>query len=59
MLPSEKAERRIRMIGLAILAVMALYVLVWLVGFISRIFNRAVEQREGPPEARARVVEIA
>ena len=47
------------MIGLVILALMALYSLVWLVGFISRIFNRAVEQREIPPEARARVVEIA
>lgn len=59
MLPSEKVERRIRRIGLTILILMALYMLVWLVGFISRIFRSAVEQRELPPEARSRVVEIA
>jgi len=59
MLPSEKVERLIRRIGLAILVLIALYCLVWLVGFISRIFHRALEQREIPPEARSRVVEIA
>ena len=59
MLPSERVERRIRRIGLAILILIALYALVWLVGFISRIFRSAVEQREIPPEARLRVVEIA
>ena len=53
MLPSEKAERWVRRIGYAALILIALYVIVWLASFISRITRQALEQRAVPTEAGA------
>jgi Na+-transporting methylmalonyl-CoA/oxaloacetate decarboxylase gamma subunit len=58
MLPSEKAERWVRQVGYAALILIVLYILVWLVRFISGIMRDSLEQREAPPEARAPVVEV-
>jgi len=55
MLPSEKAEIWVRRVGYAALILLALYITIWLVGFIYRNYHRALEQRQFPPEARARV----
>ncbi len=59
MLPSERAERWVRRVGYAALILLALYLIVWIFRFISGHYGRALEQREPPPEARARVVEPA
>ena len=53
MLPSERSERWTWRLGLTVLVLMALFILVWLVGFISRTFRQAVQQRELPPDTDA------
>jgi len=53
MLPSEKAERWVRRVGYAALALIALYIVVWLAGFISRATRRALQQREQAAESAA------
>ena len=59
MLPSEKAERWVRRVGYAALILMALYIIVWIVRFISGHYGKAMEQREFPEEAKAApVVEL-
>lgn len=58
MLPSEKAELLVRRVGYALLVLIALYIIVWLFGFISRAFRQAVEQREMPEDARAPLVQV-
>ena len=59
MLPSEKSELWVRRDGYAALVLMALYIVVWIFQFVSGHYNKALEQRELPPEARASVVELA
>ena len=58
MLPSEKSELWVRRIGYTGLILIALYIIVWLVRFISSTYGKAMEQREIPPEARAPVVRV-
>ena len=59
MLPSEKAELWVRRVGYAALILMALYIVVWIFRFISGHYQKALEQREFPEEAKAaRVVEL-
>jgi len=58
MLPSERAERFVRRLGCAALILLALYILVWLFGFVSRTFRGAVEQRELPEDARSPLVQV-
>lgn len=53
MLPSEKSERLVRRIGYLALILMAIFLIVWLVGFIARNVGRALEQREVPEEGEA------
>ena len=53
MLPSEKSELWVRRIGYTGLILIALYIIVWLVRFISSNYGKAMDQREIPPEARA------
>jgi Na+-transporting methylmalonyl-CoA/oxaloacetate decarboxylase gamma subunit len=57
MLPSEKAERWVRRVGYAALALIVLYIVVWAVRFVSGAYGRAMEQREPPPETQAAMVE--
>lgn len=59
MLPSEKAERWVRRIGYAALALMALYIIIWIAHFIVDNYGKAMKQREFPEEGKARVVEVA
>jgi hypothetical protein len=58
MLPSEKSELWVRRIGYTGLILIALYIIVWLVRFISSNYGKAMEQREIPAEARAPVVMV-
>ncbi|MFB3882113.1 MAG: hypothetical protein ACE149_12670 [Armatimonadota bacterium] len=58
MLPSEKSELWVRRIGIAVLVILALYIVVWLVRFIYGNYHKALQQRQLPPEARAPAVEI-
>ena len=58
MLPSEKSELWVRRIGYTALILIALYIIIWLVQFISSNYGKAMEQREIPPEARAPVMKI-
>ena len=51
MLPAEKSERWVRRILMAVLLLLALYLLIWVISFISRVFGRVLEQRQAPPEA--------
>jgi hypothetical protein len=51
MLPAEKSELWARRIGYGLLLLIALYLLVWLTGFVYRVTRRALEQRQPPPEA--------
>jgi hypothetical protein len=51
MLPSEKTELWTRRIAYAVLILIALYLLVWLTGFVYRVTRRALQQRQPPPEA--------
>jgi hypothetical protein len=53
MLPAEKSERWVRRIGYLALILMAIIIIVWLVGFISRVTRMSLEQREAPEEGRA------
>lgn len=60
MLPSERNERLVKRVGVAICVAMALYILVWLVRFIGGTFHKVMEQRDVPMEdGRALVVEAA
>jgi len=59
MLPSEKAERWVRRIGYAALALMALYIIIWIAHFIVDNYGKAMKQREFPEEGRAPVAECA
>jgi hypothetical protein len=59
MLPSEKSERWVRRIGFTLLALLFLYIIIWTVRFIAGHYGRAMEQRELPPEARARITQQA
>ncbi len=60
MLPSERNERLVKRIGLAICIAMAIYILIWLVRFISGTFHRALEPRVAPfEEGAAHWVEVA
>ena len=58
MLPSEKAERFVRRVGYAVLVLIALYIIVWLFGFVSRAFRQVMEQREIPEDARSPLVQV-
>lgn len=58
MLPSEKAELFVRRVGYTALILIALFILVWLFGFVSRIFRQVMAQRELPEEARAPRVQV-
>ncbi len=58
MLPSEKSELWVRRIGYIALILIALYIIVWLVRFVSSNYGKAMEQREIPPEARAPAVMV-
>ena len=58
MLPSEKAELLVRRVGYALLVLIALYIIVWLFGYISRIFKQTVQQRDMPEDARAPLVQV-
>jgi len=51
MLPSEKAERWVRRVGYAALILIVLYIIFWVVGFISRIMHRALKQRNLPDDS--------
>ena len=53
MLPSEKAERWVRRVGYAVLILIALYIIIWLTGFVLRIVRQAVGQRAISVEGRA------
>jgi len=58
MLPSERNERLVKRVGIAICLLMALYIIIWLIRFISGNFHKALEQRNVPMEdGRGRVVE--
>jgi Na+-transporting methylmalonyl-CoA/oxaloacetate decarboxylase gamma subunit len=57
MLPSEKSERWAWRLVLTVFVLMALFILVWLVGFISRVFRQAVQQREIPADTDAPLAE--
>ncbi len=58
MLPAERNERLVRRVGLAICILMAIYIIVWLVRFVSGNFHKALEQRNVPMEdGAARVME--
>ncbi len=59
MLPSEKAERWVRRVGYAALALVVLYIVIWVVRFVSGAYGRAMEQRQAPPEGQAAMVEPA
>jgi len=48
-----------RRVGYAILVAIALIIVIWLTLFVVRIFHRAVEQRELPADARARLAQTA
>ena len=52
MLPSEKIEKWVRRVLFAALILIVLYLVLWLVRFISPIWGRAVQDRQLPPEAR-------
>jgi len=56
MLPSEKSERWVRRILFAALVLVVLYLLFWLVRFITPIFRGAVRQRQPPPEAALHLI---
>jgi len=58
MLPSEKAELFVRRLGYAVLVLIALYIIVWLFGFVSRAFRQVMEQREIPEDARSPLVQV-
>ena len=58
MLPSEKAELFVRRLGYAVLVLIALYIIVWLFGFVSRAFRQAIDQREIPEDARSPLVQV-
>jgi len=51
MLPSERSELWLRRIGYALLVAIALYIVIWVTGFIYRVTRQALQQRELPPEA--------
>lgn len=58
MLPAERNERLVKRVGIAICLLMALYIIIWMIRFISGNFHKALEQRNVPvDESRARVVE--
>ena len=59
MLPAEKSELWVRRIGYVGLILMVLYIVVWIAHFIAVRYHKAMEQRQFPPEAKARVVELA
>ena len=58
MLPSEKSELFVRRLGYALLVLIALYIIVWLFGFVSRAFRQAMEQRDVPEDARSPLVQV-
>jgi len=53
MLPAERNERLVRRIGFAILVVMALYIIIWVVRFVSGVTHKSLDQREVPTEEGA------
>ena len=61
MLPSERNERWVQRIGFLILAVMVIYIIVWILRFIGGIWHKGLEERNIPTEegARPALVEIA
>jgi len=59
MLPSEKAERWVRRVGYAGLILIGLYIVIWIIRFITGIYSDALKQREFPPEACAPVIRLA
>jgi hypothetical protein len=60
MLPSERNEKLVWRISLALIVLMALFVVVWTVRFINRRAQRLLQQRNIPvEEGRARVMETA
>jgi hypothetical protein len=60
MLPSERNERLVWRISLALIILMALFVVIWTARFINRRAHRLLQQRNIPvDEGRARVMEMA
>ena len=59
MLPSEKAERWVRRIGYVALALIALYIIIWIAHFIVDNYGKAMKQREFPEEGKVPVAELA
>lgn len=56
MLPSEKSERWVRRILFAALILIVLYLLFWLVRFITPIWRGVIQQRQPPPEAAVHLI---
>jgi len=56
MLPSERAERRVKRIGVIVLIIMALIFLTWMIGLLLRALRGSLEQRKLPEESNAPAV---
>lgn len=58
MLPSERNERWVRRILFAALILIALYLVLWLIRFVTPIWGRVLQQRQPPPEAIVRTTRV-